>query len=83
MTTTTTIPASMARVTVVNDYPASMVVSMNGVKVTEAANSRKGPFAVRPKATGGNDVVTWPGPTTPRAARAAQAGTSKRAGRTR
>jgi hypothetical protein len=57
-TTTTTIPASMARVTVVNNYPASMVVSMNGVKVTVAANSRKGPFAVKPKATDGNDVVT-------------------------
>ncbi|HVF76494.1 MAG TPA: hypothetical protein VM938_15765 [Acidimicrobiales bacterium] len=57
-TTTSTIPASMAKVTVVNNYPASMVVNVNGVKVTVAANSRKGPFGVKPGATDGNDVIT-------------------------
>jgi len=57
-TTTTAIPADKASVTIVNNYPATMVVSVNGVSQTVGAGQRKGPFAVTPKATDGNDVVT-------------------------
>jgi hypothetical protein len=50
--TTTTIPADHARLTIVNDYPAGVVVVINGVRYDVAQGGRRGPLAVKPAEQG-------------------------------
>lgn len=61
-TTTTTakpvIPADHAAVTIVNDYPSAVIVTIQGVRHDVPKGGRKGPFAVKPKAVDGNDVIS-------------------------
>ena len=55
-TTATTFPASAARVTFTNDYPATVIATINGVTQELKPGETKGPFAVTPAANN-NDVV--------------------------
>lgn len=55
-TTTTTFPPGSARVTYVNEYPGTVVATLNGATKELKPGERFGPFAVMPAANN-NDVV--------------------------